>query len=117
MISTSKTGITSVTYEQLEQVLKSLGFEKNEAPDFIAFIDPESDALIALPPATPDARLKDHHLIAIRTTLEGFGIATESEFYRMLDRPTGITRRNFVLRRPTHERCKHRADRLKRSES
>lgn len=72
-----------VTYGQLDQVLRSLGFTcrevKGEPPAF-RYEHKETGALISLPPFPKTDSVLDHHLVGTRTTLDLFGIADPTLF-------------------------------------
>jgi hypothetical protein len=69
---------TEVTYGQLDQVLRSLGFScrvDTREPPTRVYEHAQSGALIFLPTFHEDDRVLDYHLVGVRTTLDGFGIA------------------------------------------
>jgi hypothetical protein len=74
---------TEVTYGQLDQVLRSLGFTcrpgSNNPPGRI-YEHPKVGALIALPALPESAKVYDHHLAAARSELDAFGIADPTTF-------------------------------------
>ena len=80
---------TDVTYGQLDKVLRSLGFSCRlanlERPARV-YEDKESGARILLPPFPEDDRVLEHHLILVRTTLDGFGIADPTAFAAKLQK-------------------------------
>jgi len=69
---------TDVTYGQLDKVLRSLGFAcrhvKGDPPTSF-YEHKESGARITLPRFPDRDRVLDYHLVAVRTILDGFGIA------------------------------------------
>jgi hypothetical protein len=80
---------SEVTYGQLDQVLRSLGFScrpsPKEPPGRI-YRHPEAGATIALP-AYPDTdQVFEYHLVAVRGELENFGIASASAFAAKLQK-------------------------------
>ncbi len=74
---------TDVTYGQLDKVLRSLGLScrsvKLDKPALI-YEDKASGARIILPPFPESDHVLDYHLIMVRTTLDGFGIADPTAF-------------------------------------
>lgn len=68
----------SVTYGQLDKVLRSLGFTcrpgRNNPPGRI-YEHPKAGALIMLPAVADGERVFEHHLVAVRGELNNFGIA------------------------------------------
>jgi hypothetical protein len=73
---------TDVTYGQLDEVLRSLGFYcrvlKRDPPSRV--YEHPSGALITLPPFPETDFVLDYHLVAARTTLDLFGIASPTVF-------------------------------------
>jgi hypothetical protein len=74
---------SDVTYGQLDQVLRSLGFtcraSKTDPPGRI-YQHPESGAMIALP-AYPDSdKVFEYHMETVRGELDNFGIADPTAF-------------------------------------
>jgi len=73
---------TDVTYGQLDQVLRSLGFccwlSKKEPPARV--YEHGSSALLTTPPVAMDELVLDYHLAAARTKLALFGIADPKVF-------------------------------------
>ena len=73
---------TDVTYGQLDQVLRSLGFScrllKKEPP--ARLYEHESGALVMTPPFPMEDFVYAHHLLAARTTVDLFGIADPKVF-------------------------------------
>ena len=80
---------TDVTYGQLDQVLRSLGFtcrlEKLRTPARV-YEHKQSGALIPLPPFPDDERVLEYHLIMVQTTLDGFGVADPTVFAAKLQK-------------------------------
>lgn len=80
---------TDVTYGQLDEVLRSLGFSCRLATlDTPARVyeDKESGALVILPPFPESDRVLEYHLVMVRTTLDGFGIADPLVFAAKLQK-------------------------------
>ncbi len=74
---------TDVTYGQLDAVLRSLGFSCREVkgtPPARHYEHKETGAFITVPPYPESARVLEHHLVAARVTLDGFGIADPKTF-------------------------------------
>jgi hypothetical protein len=80
---------TDVTYGQLDQVLRSLGFTCRltslDAPAKV-YEDAQSGARIILPPFPESDRVLEYHLIMVRTTLDSFGIVDPTVFAAKLQR-------------------------------
>jgi len=74
---------TNVTYGQLDQVLRSLGFSvrllKPDPPAYV-YEHKESGALIMLPKFPASDMVLDYHLAAVRFMLDNYGIAEPAEF-------------------------------------
>ena len=74
---------STVTYEQLDKALRSLGFvcrpARDEPPGRV-YEHKEAGALIILPNYRDHARVFEHHLIAVRTELDNFGLADPTVF-------------------------------------
>jgi hypothetical protein len=69
---------TEVTYGQLDKALRSLGFScrvDTREPPTRVYEHKQSGALIFLPTFPEDDRVLDYHLVGVRTTLDGFGVA------------------------------------------
>jgi hypothetical protein len=74
---------TEVTYGQLDRVLRSLGFSSRLAPGKPParhYEHKETGAFITLPPLPESDRVMEHHLVTVRVTLDGFGIADPTAF-------------------------------------
>ena len=73
---------TDVTYGQLDEVLRSLGFSfrllKKDPPTRL--YEHDSGALFTTPPFPMTDRVYAHHLLIARTTLDNFGIADPKIF-------------------------------------
>jgi hypothetical protein len=74
---------TEVTYSQLDQVLRSLGFScrvlTKDAPSRV-YEHKESGAIITLPPLPMTDSVLARHLAAARMTVDLFGIADPKLF-------------------------------------
>jgi hypothetical protein len=74
---------TSVTFGQLDEVLRSLGFTcrlgDNDPPGYI-YEHPMAGAMILLPSFAKADRIYEHHLAAARMELRDFGIADPATF-------------------------------------
>jgi hypothetical protein len=74
---------TDVTYGQLDKVLRSLGFScrpaKHDPPGTI-YEHKEAGAVIMLPEFAESENVFEHHLLAVRTELDNFGLANPSVF-------------------------------------
>jgi hypothetical protein len=74
---------TEVTYGQLDRALRSLGFSSRlvaKDPPALHYEHKESGAMITLPPFPEGGRVLDYHLVAVRTTLDNYGIADPTAF-------------------------------------
>jgi hypothetical protein len=80
---------TEFTYGQLDQVLRSLGFscrvDPSEPPTRVYEHEP-SGARVFLPTFPDDDRVLEYHLVGVRTTLDGFGIADPTAFATKLQK-------------------------------
>ncbi len=80
---------TEVTYGQLDKVLRSMGFTRrpaNRKPPGSVYEHRESGALVMLPAFPDDDKVFEHHLVAVRTELDNFGLAEPSVFAAKLQR-------------------------------
>ena len=74
---------TDVTYGQLDRVLRSLGFTRRVLegePPAVRYEPKEAGTWITLPPFPESDKVLDYHLVAVRTTLDNFGIADPTAF-------------------------------------
>jgi hypothetical protein len=74
---------TELTYGQLERVLRSLGFSSRLVqgkPPARHYEHEETAAFITVPPFTESDRVMEYHLVTVRVTLDGFGIADPNTF-------------------------------------
>ena len=70
-----------ITYRQLHEILRSLGFEIYESkPGHCLYDHPATGALLVYPTMPDDKTVYPHHLLGVRATLDANGIATEWEF-------------------------------------
>jgi hypothetical protein len=72
-----------VTYGQLDQVLRSLGFScrlVQKEPPTRVYEHKESGAWLMMPPFPPTDFVLEHHLVTARMTLDNFGIADPDVF-------------------------------------
>lgn len=74
---------TDVTFGQLDEVLRSLGFTrhpgKNDPPGWV-YEHKRAGAVIMLPGFSESDRIYEHHLMAARSELETFGITDPTTF-------------------------------------
>ncbi len=73
----------SVTYGQLDRALRSLGFTCRlitDEPAARIYSHVETGAFITVPAYPEDEKVYEHHLVTVRATLDGFGIADPTEF-------------------------------------
>ncbi len=74
---------TKVTYGQLDQVLRSLGFSShlvNGDPPARVYDHKETGASFMMPPFPETDFVLEYHLVGARTTLSLFGIADPKVF-------------------------------------
>jgi hypothetical protein len=80
---------TDVTYGQLDKVLRSLGFScrlvEGKTPAR-HYEHKETGAFITLPPLPQNDRVLEHHLVTVRVTVHGFGIADPKVFDAQLQK-------------------------------
>ena len=91
----------TVTYEQVSQVLTKLGFTRTDTAEYIAFRNAAHNALLALPPNPPEQRMDAAHLIAVRSTVTGSGVASENTLNRLLAQAATDTN-PLTAAMPTH---------------
>jgi hypothetical protein len=80
---------TDVTYGQLDRVRHSLGFASRPArhePPGRVYEHKKSGAVIMLPDYPQEDRVFEHHLVAVTTELDNFGLADPSMFAAKLQR-------------------------------
>jgi hypothetical protein len=80
---------TDVTYGQLDSVLRSLGFSSRLVkgkPPARHYEHKETGAFITMPPFPESDRVLEHHLVTVRVTLDGFGIADPRVFAAKLQK-------------------------------
>lgn len=75
---------TQVTYRRLSKVLTKLGFVRKETKDFTAYRETEHGALIVLPNMSADSAVGDPHLVTVRNTVTGKGVASLDQFQTLL---------------------------------
>ena len=74
---------TEVTYGQLDRALRSLGFSSRLVegkPPARHYEHKETGAFITIPPFPESDQVLEHHLVTVRVTLDGFGIADPTAF-------------------------------------
>ena len=74
---------TEFTYGQLDKVLRSLGFTCRSVTKRVQsrrYEHKESGAIILLPAFPMEDSVVDYHLLGVRTTLDGFGVADPTDF-------------------------------------
>ena len=74
---------TELTYGQLDKVLRSMGFSSRLVqgkPAARHYEHKETGAFITVPPFAEIDRVLEHHLVTVRVTLDGFGIADPTAF-------------------------------------
>lgn len=74
---------STATYGQIDKVLQSLGYtcrlDKDEPPARI-YLHEDAQSVIMLPAYPKRNRAFEHHLVLVRTQLDGFGLLEASEF-------------------------------------
>src|SRR5205823_11755684 len=71
----------TVTYGQLEDVLLSFGFQRNDLPNgHHAFQHPASIARVTLPNVSRDRTAHHFHWMSVRGTLDDFGFLPRDQF-------------------------------------
>lgn len=76
--------VDHVTYGDLADLLKRLGFEERVRDDVRSYRHPSSGAHLLFPPLPLDQPVRGYHLAAARAEVDGFGILTSVEFDRMI---------------------------------
>jgi hypothetical protein len=74
---------TNVTYGQLDKVLRSFGFTRQEFErngKGVQYEHKKTGAIITLPLFPERNKVYEHHMIVVRGTLDGFGVADPSVF-------------------------------------
>ena len=74
---------TELTYGQLDQVLRSLGFTcrpSKHGPPGRVYEHTESGAVVMLPSFAERDRVFEYQLVTVRTELDNFGLADPSVF-------------------------------------
>lgn len=74
---------TDITYGQLEQVLRGLGFTcrpGNRVPPGRIYEHKKTGAVVTLPALPESDKVFEHHMLAARMELEDFGIADPTTF-------------------------------------
>jgi hypothetical protein len=80
---------TELTYGQLDRVLRSLGFSSRlvqSKPPARHYEHQETGAFITIPPFPESDRVLEHHLVTVRVTLDGFGIADPTAFAEQIQK-------------------------------
>lgn len=79
---------SDVTYRQLHEVLRSLGFTcrpaQHDPPGQI--YEHEAGAVVMLPAFRESDKVFEHHLAAVRVELDNFGLADPSVFAAKLQK-------------------------------
>jgi hypothetical protein len=80
---------TDVTYGQLDRALRALGFSSRLVPGHPParhYEHKETGAFITIPPLGENDRVLEHHLVTVRVTLDGFGVADPTKFAAQLQK-------------------------------
>jgi hypothetical protein len=80
--------MSEVTYGRLDEVLRSLGFSVHVIEEKKArlYKEEETGALVALPLLPLDKEVLPHHLLAVRSILQAYGIAEAADFATKLQK-------------------------------
>ena len=78
---------TRITFGRLSATLSQIGFVRKETEDFIAYRQSAHDALIVLPKWGVNSIVDDSHLVTVRNTITGKGVASLDKFQAMLSDP------------------------------
>jgi hypothetical protein len=74
---------SAVTYGQLDELLRSLGFSRHPSrkePPGRIYEHKKTGAMILLPAVRDGDKVFEYHLVAVRTELDHFGIADPTAF-------------------------------------
>ncbi len=82
-----------ITFAALEKVLIQLGFALDPDLEHRIFWHDVKDAMIALPGYRPEQIVQEGHLVVVRVTIEGRGVATRETLERLLAAASGPTHR------------------------
>jgi len=86
------------TYDDLDRVLRRLGFEAKEHDNVRSYLHRESDAFITLPRLPLTDPLREYHLAAARMTADAFGLSGQDDFDALFD-PEGSRHPSLPLLR------------------
>jgi hypothetical protein len=76
-----------VTYGRLDKVLRSLGFAVHLVEDTARLYKNEATgALVALPRVPEQEEVFPHHLLAVRSILQAYGLADPTDFDKKLQK-------------------------------
>jgi hypothetical protein len=79
--------MTKVTYSQLEEVLRSLGFSLRAVKENNKVYHHEATgALVVFPEFPPNDPVLPRHLLAARSILQAYGIADPADFVTQLQK-------------------------------
>ena len=73
-----------ITYGRLNEALTALGFVRQRTDEFTAYQEAAHDALIVLPNRSADSAVGAPHLVTIRNTVAGKGVASLDELQTLL---------------------------------
>lgn len=76
-----------ITYGRLNEALTALGFVRQRTEEFTAYREPTRDALIVLPNMSADSAVGAPHLVTIRNTVTGKGVAPLDQLQTLLAGP------------------------------
>ena len=82
--------MSEVSYAQLDEVLRTLGFSSRADKKALVYRHKETGALIVLPASTAEENVLLHHLGTVRMTLDSYGIADPLDLASRLKEPVEV---------------------------
>lgn len=79
---------TRITFGRLSATLSQIGFVRKETEDFIAYRQFAHDALIVLPKWGVNSIVDESHLVTVRNTITGKGVASLEKLQALLSDPS-----------------------------
>lgn len=83
-----------VTYQDLEEVLLSLGFTKFTNNGHVRYREPHSGAIVALPVMPPEEPVIPRHYGYARAEVDGMGVIDRQDFEKLMEErgspPSGL---------------------------
>ncbi len=80
----SATNNVRITFDQLDGLLTTLGFERRDIDQAIIYREAVHDAMIILPHLDRDSEVGNPYLVTVFRTVTGKGIISEDEFQARL---------------------------------